>query len=151
LAVRAVRAGVGEENACVEFELTVHNTGSAPAEDVRISTFLLPGGSSQRSEMEQARINPPPEARFPEPIHAGDAKRISAAVALPRNGLAGAILPVVVADARYRLPDGSEGRTSAAFAVGVPWGEELAHFDTDNPSGLHEGVEARPQGEPQRV
>jgi hypothetical protein len=77
---------------------------------------------------------------------------MEASVALPTADVEGdAVLPVVVADARYRLPDGSEGRTSASFAVGVPDGEELAHFGIDNPSGLHEGVVAKPLGEPQRV
>jgi hypothetical protein len=51
--------------------------------------------------------------------------------------------PVVVAEARYRLPDGSEGRTTASYAVGVPDGDDLAHFSIDNPSGLHEEVVAR--------
>lgn len=151
LQMRPLRAGVGEENACVEFELRVDNQGSAPAEDVRISTFMLAAGPAQQSEMERMMIDPPPAARFPEAIEAGDGKRIATAVALPRNGLQDTILPVVVAEARYRLPDGSEGRTSASFEVGVPWGEGLAHFDVQNPSGLHDGVEARPQGEPQRT
>ena len=62
-----------------------------------------------------------------------------------------AVLPVVVADARYLLPDGSEGRTSATFAVGVPDGEELAHFAVDNPSGLNEGVVAKPLGEMEKA
>ena len=34
---------------------------------------------------------------------------------LPREAIDGAMLPVVVTDARYRLPDGSEGRTSASL------------------------------------
>jgi hypothetical protein len=55
----------------------------------------------------------------------------------------------VVADALYRLPDGSEARTSVSFAVGVPFQGELAHFDVENPSGLHEGLEARLRREPQ--
>ncbi len=57
----------------------------------------------------------------------------------------------MVAEARYRLSDGSEGRTSAAFAVGVPWEGQLAHFDVENPSGLHEGVEAWPLGESEKA
>jgi hypothetical protein len=57
---------------------------------------------------------------------------------------------VVHAEARYTLPDGSEGRTAASFAVSVPMGGNLALFDVENPSGLHEGVEARLYGEPRR-
>ena len=63
-----------------------------------------------------------------------------------------AVLPVVVADARYRLPDGSEGRTSASFAVGMSVGEErLEPFPADRTSGLLENAEARLHGEPERV
>ena len=59
---------------------------------------------------------------------------------------------MVVADARYRLPDGSEGRTHAAFAIGMPSEDEaLSPFPTDRASGLRENVEARLHGEPERV
>ncbi len=60
---------------------------------------------------------------------------------------------MVHADARYTLPDGSEGRTHASFAVGVPAAEsgELQPFLTDRSSGLRENVEARLYGEPERV
>jgi len=149
LLMRPVRAGVGEDAARVEFELGVENTGSAPARDVRISTWMLPAGSS--TEMERMLIERPPLPAQTEPeLAPGEATRIETAVALPRAGLRDAILPVVVADARYRLPDGSEGRTSASFAVGLPDGEELVMFDVDNPSGMHEGVAARLRGEPRR-
>jgi hypothetical protein len=152
LLMRPVRAGVGDDGAVVEFELEVDNRGSVTARDVQISTWMLAAGSPQESEMERMLIDPPADCRFPEvTIDPGNGKRIEAAVALPTAGLHDSILPVVVADARYRLPDGSEGRTSASFAVGVPMGGELAHFDVENPSGLHEGVEARLRREPQQV
>ena len=78
-------------------------------------------------------------------------RRLPGSLILPPERHPVKLHPVVVADARYRLPDGGEGRTSASFAVGVPDGEELAHFGIDNPSGLHEDVVARPLGEPERV
>ena len=111
---------------------------------------MLAAGSS---EAESALIVPRDHADTPPvTIGAGESRTMQASVALPTAEVDGdAVLPVVVADARYRLPDGSEGRTSASFAVGVPDGEELAHFGIDNPSGLHEGVVARPLGEPERV
>ncbi|HYJ84182.1 MAG TPA: hypothetical protein VEW26_15215 [Allosphingosinicella sp.] len=150
LAMRPVRAGVTGSDARVEFELTVGNNGPVAAEDVRISTWMLAAGSS---EAEQALIVPRDHADTPPvTIGAGEARTVQASVALPTAEVEGdAVLPVVVADARYRLPDGSEGRTSASFAVGVPDGEELAHFGIDNPSGLHDDVVARPLGEPERV
>jgi hypothetical protein len=150
LAMRPRRAGVSGDDARVEFELTVGNTGPVAAENVRISTWMLAAGSS---EAESALIVPRDHADAPAvTIGAGESRTMEASVALPTAQVEGdAVLPVVVADARYRLPDGSEGRTSASFAVGVPDGEELAHFGIDNPSGLHEGVVARPLGEPERV
>ncbi|HEU0097224.1 MAG TPA: hypothetical protein VFQ67_00485 [Allosphingosinicella sp.] len=150
LTMRPVRAGVSGDDARVEFELTVGNSGPVAAEDVRISTWMLAAGSS---EAESALIVPRDRADTPAvTIGAGESRTMEASVALPTAEVDGdAVLPVVVADARYRLPDGSEGRTSASFAVGVPDGEELAHFGIDNPSGLHEGVVARPLGEPERV
>lgn len=150
LEMRPVRAGVSGEDARVEFQLTVGNRGPVAAEDVRISTWMLVSGAT---EAERALIEPSDHAdTAPVTIAAGEARTVEASVALPTSQVDGdAVLPVVVADARYRLPDGSEGRTSASFAVGVPDGEELAHFGIDNPSGLHEDVVARPLGEPERV
>ncbi|HEX2762463.1 MAG TPA: hypothetical protein VHM92_01285 [Allosphingosinicella sp.] len=142
LSMRPIRAGVGEKDARVEFQLTLDNLGNADAEDVRVSTWMLASGSS---EMERALIEPRDHADTPPAtIGAGEARTVEAAVAMPRGEVHGdSILPVVVADARYRLPDGSEGRCTATFAVGVPVEGELAHFDAENPSGLHEDVEAR--------
>ncbi|HEX8623572.1 MAG TPA: hypothetical protein VF782_00695 [Allosphingosinicella sp.] len=150
LTMRPRRAGVSGDDARVEFELTVGNSGPVAAENVRISTWMLAAGSS---EAESALIVPRDHADTPPvTIGAGESRTMEASVALPTAEVEGdAVLPVVVADARYRLPDGREGRTSASFAVGVPDGEELAHFGIDNPSGLHEGVVAKPLGEPERV
>ncbi|SMF74321.1 hypothetical protein SAMN06295910_2230 [Allosphingosinicella indica] len=150
--MRPVRAGTNDDDAVVEFDLTVGNTGSVPAHDVRISSWMFAAGSPQESEMERMLIEPPADAKLSRvSIEPGDAARVEAAVALPRSALRGSVLPVVVADARYTLPDGTEGRTSASFAVGLPSGEGLEAFAVDMPSGLHEGVEARLHGEPERV
>jgi hypothetical protein len=139
------RAGVGDDDAKVEFALGVANTGNATARDVRVSAWMLGAGSPGRSEAENALIDR-------VDIDAGQDANVEATVALPRSGLSqDAILPVVVAEARYRLPDGSEGRTTTSFEVGVPDGEEMMHFDVENPSGLHEGVVAREVDEFERA
>ncbi|HEX8532695.1 MAG TPA: hypothetical protein VF662_00845 [Allosphingosinicella sp.] len=148
--MRPVRAGVGEDAARVQFQLDIQNTGSVHASDVRIATWMLPGGA-EPTEVERMLIQRPAEAERRETeLAPGEKARLETEVALPREGLHDAILPVVVADARYTLPGGGEGRTSASFAIGVPDGEELAMFDVENPSGLHDGVEARPHGTPKR-
>ncbi|MBV9882459.1 MAG: hypothetical protein JO276_05570 [Sphingomonadaceae bacterium] len=148
--MRPVRAGTSEDEARVEFELTVGNTGSVPARDVRVSTWMVAGGEG--TDMERSLIEPPADAALSElSIDPGDGARVDGTISVPTERLHGAVLPVVVADARYRLPDGSEGRTHASFAVGLPSGDGLAPFDTDHPSGIRDDVEARLHGEPERV
>jgi hypothetical protein len=150
LALKPRRAGVAADGARVEFELTVDNRGDAAAEDVRVATWMLAAGAS---EAERALIEPTDRADTPPvTIEAGQSRTMEAAVALsPSQMGGGSILPVVVADACYRLPDGSEGHTRVSYAVGVPDGEELLHFDTQQPSGLHEGVVAQPVGTPRSI
>jgi hypothetical protein len=151
LGMEPVRAGVAGEDARVEFRLTVGNRGSAPAEGVRVSTWMLAAGSS---DMERMLIEPRAEtADTPAvTIAAGESRTMEAAVALPTSEVEGdAVLPVVVADASWRSADGGERHTRISYAVGVPDGEELMHFDTEHPSGLHEGVVAHALGEPERA
>jgi hypothetical protein len=147
LSLQPVRAGVEGDEAVVQFALKVDNHGVAPARDVRVSAFMLQAGAS---DAERSLIEP---TEMPAvEIAPGETKRVESSVALPTDQVEGdAVLPVVVADARYTLPDGSEGHTSASFAVGVPDGEELAHFAVENPSGLHEEVVARPMGEMEKA
>jgi hypothetical protein len=93
---------------------------------------------------------PPPGHVGTPPVFlaAGDARTLQASVALPRAELPGAsVLPAVVADIRYRLPDGREGRTAAAFSVGLPAGDELGPIPLDPTAGLHAGVIALPLGQ----
>lgn len=151
--MRPVRAGTSKDSTVVEFELTVGNTGTATARDVRISTFMFAAGAAGESEMERMLIDPPADAALAGvEIEAGDATKVEAQMALPREGVTeGSVLPVVVADARYRLPDGSEGRTRASFAVGIPSEGGLDPFPTDRTSGLLESVDARLHDEPERV
>jgi hypothetical protein len=144
LVFRPVRAGVTGEDAVVEFELEVDNLGSAPARNVRVSTWMFAAGGSAA---ERALIDHGDADDLP-PIAPGAAGHLASSVALPTASVeSDAVLPVVVAEARYRLPDGSEACTSATYAVGVPDGEDLAHFAIDNPSGLHDEVVAWKMGE----
>ncbi|HYG29316.1 MAG TPA: LPXTG cell wall anchor domain-containing protein [Allosphingosinicella sp.] len=144
LDLRPRRAGVTGDEAVVEFELNVANRGSAVARDVRVSTWMIPAGSG--TEMERALIERPEGEALAE-IEAGSGESIARSVTLDTRNVGGdAVLPVVVAEARYTLPDGTEGCTSTSYAVGVPDGEELAHFAIDNPSGLHDEVVAKALG-----
>ena len=160
LGMRPVRAGTDADDAVVEFELTVANAGNVAAEDVRISTWMFTADPAL-SENERMMIEAPADSALAQlDIAAGDGKRVDAAIALPKAGLhqaAGedraAFVPVVGAEARYRLPDGSEGLISASFAIGVPQGEgeAMAPFFLDGGPDMQENVEARLYGALERA
>ena len=110
--------------------------------------------AGEGTDYERSLIEPPADASVERvSIDAGEGATVEAKIGLAKEGLDESVLPIVVADARYTLPDGSEGRTHASFAVGVPAAEsgELQPFLTDRSSGLRENVEARLHGEPERV
>jgi hypothetical protein len=150
--MRPMRAGTNRDNTIVQFELTVGNTGDVPARDVRISTWVVAAGEG--TDNERSLIDPPADATVQQvAIDAGEGATVEAKIGLAKDGIDESVLPVVHADARYTLPDGSEGHTHASFVVGVPDSEsgELQPFLTDRSSGLRENVEARLYGEPERV
>jgi hypothetical protein len=147
--MRPVRAGTSQDETIVQFELTVGNTGTVGAKDVRISTWMFAG--NEGSDMERSLITPPAGATVSEvDIEAGDGTRVDGEISMPKSAR-DTVLPVVHADARYRLPDGTEGRTSASFSVGLPDGDGISPFQLDRATGLIETVEARLYGEPERV
>ncbi|WP_294250311.1 hypothetical protein [uncultured Sphingomonas sp.] len=148
LGLRPVRAGTSEDEALVDIELTVGNAGDTPARDVRISTFLL--ADAETSEMEQLLTSHGPAADVPPvTIDAGDGTRVDAHLAVPKGELGRTFNPVVVAEARYRLPDGREGRTSAAFRIGraAPAAEGVGPIGATRPH-LVEDLEAELLGTP---
>ena len=98
--------------------------------------------------MERMLIDPPANAALGQlTIPPGHGARIAASIAIPRSGFGAPVLPVVVADARYPLPDGGEGRISASFAVGRAAGDGIEPFSLDSPAGLEEELASRLYGE----
>lgn len=151
LGLRPVRAGTSDEEALVDIELTVGNAGDTAARDVRISTFLL--ADAESSDMEQLLLNHGPMADVPPvTIDAGDGTRVDAHLAVPKGELGRTFNPVVIAEARYRLPDGREGRTSAAFRIGraAPAAEGVGPIGATRPH-LVEDLEAELLGTPTRA
>ncbi|MBN8814185.1 MAG: hypothetical protein J0J06_01910 [Sphingomonas sp.] len=155
-AMRPVRAGTNVDEALVEIELTVGNAGSVPAKDVRISTFLL-SSDPNGTEMERLLVQPPTDATTdPVTIKPGEGKRIDATLALLKSemgeNLPASFRPIVVADARYTLADGTEGRTSASFEIGVTpeGGEGLNPIELARAS-MFDNVGAELHGEPQHA
>ncbi|ODP36727.1 hypothetical protein BFL28_19805 [Sphingomonas turrisvirgatae] len=157
LAMRPLRAGVTRNEGVVEFELTVANAGGVAAQDVRIGAFML-NGAAQDSAMERLLTNPPADAVVAaDAIAPGDGTRVDAAVTLPREAMHDqpghdGFAPIVLADARYRLPDGSEGRTAAAFTVGrTDGGDTLIPIGLDDGPAMYEDIEARLHSVPAKV
>lgn len=160
LAMRPVRAGTSEDEAVVEFELTIENAGSVPAEDVKISTWMFSASPAQ-SDAERMLLEPPVDSRLAAlDIEPGAGKQMEATLALPKSALAvvgspdrrAGFRPVVVADARYPLPDGGEGRISASFEIGLQSETgELAPLHVDGAPELREDIEARLHGELERA
>lgn len=160
LAMRPTRAGMSRRGAMVEFELTVANAGGVAAEDVRIGAFMLGDTAAVPSEIERLLMHPPAEQVVPaERIEPGDGTRLNAAVTLPRELVDAAthdgedgFTPVLVADARYRLPDGREGRTAAAFTIGrVNGGEHLVPIALQDDPAMYADIEARLHSVPAKV
>ena len=114
----------------VEIELTVGNAGTVAAEDVRISTFMFADGSASAAEMERLLIERGDDGVAPVTIAPGEGTRLDATLAMLKRDLGdhAEFSPVIMADARYRLPDGSEGRTCASFAIGVT-DDDGAHIE----------------------
>lgn len=159
LAMRPIRAGMSRRGASVGFELTVANAGGAPAEDVRIGAFMLGEHSAQQSEIERMLINPPKDAIIDaETIAPGDGTTLEAMLTMPRDAvdaIAGdddGFTPVLVADARYRLPDGREGRTAAAFRIGRSnGGTQLEPIAIQDDPSMYADIEAELVGVPAKV
>lgn len=151
-AMRPVRAGTTSDEALVEIELTVGNAGSVTAEDVRIATFLFASEPADAEDFERLLLEHGADAGTERvDIVAGEGTRIDATLALPKRDLAALFNPVVVADARYRLADGSEGRTYASFAIGMTQEDGgFGGIENDRPS-MHDDIEARLYGTPQHA
>lgn len=159
IAMRPIRAGMSRRGASVGFELTVANAGGAPAEDVHIGAFILGEHSAQQSDIERMLTNPPKESSLSaQTIAPGGGTTLEAMLTMPRDrvdAIAGdedGFTPVLVADARYRLPDGREGRTAAAFRIGRSnGGTHLEPIAIQDDPSMYADVEAELVGVPAKV
>jgi hypothetical protein len=107
----------------LDVEVTVSNSGDAPAHDVRVSTWMLNGTES--SDSERALIEARSGAQIATvDVAPGSDKSVDTTVALPGD----AATPILVAEARYPLPQGGEGRIAATFEIDVTHGDVEARL-----------------------
>jgi hypothetical protein len=150
MAMRPVRAGTNVDEALVEIELTVGNSGSVAADDVRISTFMF-ANAPAADEMERLLVERDGEAVPSVRIKPGEGTTLEATLALPRSELSGSVSPIIVADARYPLPGGGEGHTAALFRISVSDdGETMTAIPTDR-AHMFDEVTAELEGVPERA
>lgn len=154
--LRPMRAGLNLISATAECEMTITNSGAAPATDVRASVFLTSAHDGQAAQFADfyadatARPAIPPFALAP-----GEERRFRAVTALPHDAIhaleaAGRpmFVPLVAVAARYH--DGDKARrVGRAFALGIErsGSAKLAPLWLDGPARSYEGVAARAYGE----
>ena len=153
LMLRPTRAGFNMLSATVEAELTVVNTGDAPATDIRIALALLSAHAEQGAEI--ADHHSRPIARPVVPAFAlapGETRVARVVVALPRDSIKPLtassrpmFVPVVAANCRY-TSEGKNGQAVQSFVVGIERDDaaKLAPFWLDQPAKMYDRVAARP-------
>ena len=141
IGIRPIRAGSDNGQARVDYEVIVENAGALDARDVTVTSWLL---NAESSEAESTMIENHVD------VAAGEVATVAGSASV--DTVRGAFRPVVAADARYTLPDGSEGHIAARFAVGVDGGEpgriNPIVLDRDE---LREDLGARLEGEVERA
>jgi hypothetical protein len=139
LEVQLGRAIVDDKKAAVEFHLTVFNSGSIAARNVRIEASLFNAGPHQDAQIQGFFDAPLGEGDPIEAITPMQRISIDSAVILPREQVQpieweGRLLfvPLIAFNALYAWPGGGPGQTSASYLVGKQTdAEKLAPFRLD--------------------
>jgi hypothetical protein len=118
------QALVTDEQAAIAFDVTLFNSGSAPARDVAVEACLINAGQQQDVELSQFYTS---DNRAKDKIPTvGPLSRITlkSAVRLPRSAVQEyevegrkLFMPMVAVNSRYRWSSG-EGQSAASFLVG---------------------------------
>ena len=133
-----LRCSVSEDKALIEFEVSVVNSGGAPARDVLVEACMFNVGPDQDQEI---------AAFFARPV--GQGERYAAIQPLKKLPLASSVslgreqvrafqagdrtvfVPLIGFNALYRW-SGGEGQTSASFLIGLETnGEKMGPFRLD--------------------
>jgi len=127
------------EKALLEFEMTLFNSGSAPARDVLVEGALFNAGSLQDQQISTFFQNPVGEGNRLPLLAPLQRLSINSAIALSRAQLIplemggrSLFVPLAGFNALYRWGSGSDGQTSNSYLVGKQTnGEKLAPFRLD--------------------
>ncbi|KQM63475.1 hypothetical protein ASE75_12400 [Sphingomonas sp. Leaf17] len=154
LTLRPLRAGLNMLSAVVDCEVTITNTGTVTAEDIRLDVRLLPAGAGQDADLAAIYAQAPVRPAVPVfTLEPGETRQVKALAALARAAIvpmtAGGrpmFVPIVALVARYRASTATTGQTSQAFAVGIERVDspKLAPLWLDQPARMHNEVAARP-------
>jgi hypothetical protein len=152
LMLRPTRAGFNMLSATVEAELTVVNTGDAPATDIRVALGLLSAHADQGAEIADHYARPIARPAVPAfSLAPGESRVARVVVALPRDAIRPMIagnrpmfVPVVAANCRYSN-NGANGQAVQSFVVGIERADatKLAPFWLDQPAKMYDRVAAR--------
>lgn len=156
LEFKPARAAATPTEANVQFELTVRNTGTAPARNVRIEVRMFNAGHSQEQEIEAFYSEPIRERTSPalEALPAKGEVQLTSAVALPNENVRELtvqgrrlFIPTVAFNVVYDWGNGKSGQTSASYLVGreaeTPT-EKMGAFRLDLGPRLYRSVGQRP-------
>ncbi len=118
------QAMVSDEHAAIAFDVTLFNSGSAPARDVAVEACLINAGQQQDAQLTQFYTSPG-HVRDKIPAVAPLARvTLKSAVRLPRSAVheyevegRKLFMPMVAVNSHYRWSSG-QGQSAASFMVG---------------------------------
>jgi hypothetical protein len=135
---KPLRAIVDEQKAAIQFELTMFNSGSAPARAVLAEAALFCAGPAQDQQIRAFFDNPVAQGERIPVIPPMQKVSVNSAVYLPRSQVRAIemegrqlFIPLVAFNALYSW-SGGEGQSSLSYLVGkATQGEKLAPFRLD--------------------
>ncbi len=127
LEMTALRAGMTDEEAQIEFDLLIRNSGKTAARNIRINARMFNAGASQDADI-GAFFRTRGEGRktFSVPaMAAGQEGVLNGSVVMPREELRGIavdnrvlFVPMVAVNTMYEWEGGRTGQTSKSYVVG---------------------------------
>ena len=144
------RAVFGEAGMTIEFDLSVRNSGAAPARDVLIEAAMFNAGPDQEQQIAAFHAHPETRGDRLSQIQPLQKVVLKSAVTLPlaemrqfEVGGRKLFVPLLAVNAIYRWSAG-EGQTSASYLIGRDGkGEKMAPLRLDLGPRLFRGLGAR--------